>query len=119
MRPGRTAEHLEDQNGMCALCINPPRVIDHDHTNGLIRGLLCWRCTAASRPAASPPTQHHRPSANAHGATTRFAEPQHSSPGVGQPLTKGRREALSLERRSTLQAGQDMDNARLRRRLIW
>lgn len=37
------------QNGLCAVCIKPPAankplVIDHDHTSGAVRGLLCYKC---------------------------------------------------------------------------
>lgn len=34
----------EKQNGKCALCNNPPYAVDHCHTTGRIRGLLCDRC---------------------------------------------------------------------------
>lgn len=32
------------QEGTCAACIDPPKVIDHDHSTGLVRGLLCYSC---------------------------------------------------------------------------
>ena len=40
---------LEKQGGVCAVCKTPPKSgkslhIDHDHTTGLVRGLLCFRC---------------------------------------------------------------------------
>jgi len=45
---------LRSQNGCCAICrtTNPGRnrkewPIDHDHTTGKIRGLLCWKCNSA------------------------------------------------------------------------
>ncbi|MGW3719082.1 endonuclease domain-containing protein [Streptomyces sp. NPDC005133] len=34
------------QDGKCATCPGPPQVIDHDHTTGLVRGLLCYDCNA-------------------------------------------------------------------------
>lgn len=50
-----TPEEYDDilayQRGACYICERPPGktrlAVDHDHTSGLIRGLLCWRCNAA------------------------------------------------------------------------
>jgi hypothetical protein len=50
---GLTAEAyaalLDSQGGKCAICALPPREgktlhVDHDHTSGAVRGLLCARC---------------------------------------------------------------------------
>ncbi len=43
---------LEDQQGTCAVCKTPPPadralVVDHDHTTGAVRALLCDRCNRA------------------------------------------------------------------------
>lgn len=50
---------LEEQGGVCAICLRPPsretgagtRVlrlgVDHDHRTGRIRGLLCTSCNGA------------------------------------------------------------------------
>lgn len=39
---------LQSQNGVCAICFNPPTYrrldVDHDHITGAIRGLLCSWC---------------------------------------------------------------------------
>ncbi len=41
---------LKEQGGMCALCGSPPTAkkyrlsIDHDHSTGIVRGLLCNKC---------------------------------------------------------------------------
>lgn len=42
---------LEDQNGVCAICSNPPNgkrlCVDHNHDTDEIRGLLCDKCNQA------------------------------------------------------------------------
>ena len=44
---------LDQQSGLCALCGRPPRKrekrlrVDHDHTTGKVRGLLCNACNSA------------------------------------------------------------------------
>lgn len=39
---------VDYQNGLCAICGNPPKKVrlnvDHDHKTGLIRGALCFMC---------------------------------------------------------------------------
>lgn len=42
---------VEEQLGRCAICFKPPPrgkrlVVDHCHTTGKVRGLLCGRCNA-------------------------------------------------------------------------
>lgn len=37
-------QKLEKQKGKCALCLNDPKVVDHDHATDKIRGLLCYSC---------------------------------------------------------------------------
>jgi hypothetical protein len=51
---GMTAAEYEQmfnaQNGVCAICGEPPRKIrlhvDHDHKTGKVRGLLCFFCNS-------------------------------------------------------------------------
>lgn len=47
---------IDKQNGLCAICGNPPKGgsptnqrlhVDHDHTTGKVRGLLCKNCNTA------------------------------------------------------------------------
>jgi hypothetical protein len=39
---------LAKHNGVCAICGNPPNgrrlAVDHNHTTGEVRGLLCYKC---------------------------------------------------------------------------
>lgn len=37
---------LEDQDGTCAICTKPAVVVDHDHSTGLVRGILCPQCNS-------------------------------------------------------------------------
>ncbi len=44
---------LAHQGWVCFICQRPPKPggkrlsVDHDHTTGLTRGLLCWGCNSA------------------------------------------------------------------------
>lgn len=43
---------LEEQGGVCAACQEPPLPnrrlsVDHDHSTGAVRGLLCHHCNSA------------------------------------------------------------------------
>jgi hypothetical protein len=44
-------QRFEQQNGVCAICGNPPKSrrlsFDHNHRTHRIRGLLCFRCNRA------------------------------------------------------------------------
>lgn len=52
LTPGEYREMLLDQDGGCAICGDPPGTgyntrrlhVDHDHTTGRVRALLCSRC---------------------------------------------------------------------------
>jgi hypothetical protein len=35
---------LAEQGGKCLLCDKPADVVDHCHTTGAVRGLLCGSC---------------------------------------------------------------------------
>lgn len=35
---------LESQGGLCPICGSPAQVVDHCHTTGRVRGLLCQKC---------------------------------------------------------------------------
>jgi len=41
---------LNEQKSVCAICKRKPKQrlsIDHNHKNGKVRGLLCYKCNAA------------------------------------------------------------------------
>lgn len=42
---------LKSQGGVCFVCQRPPRgnrlAVDHRHSDGLVRGVLCWSCNSA------------------------------------------------------------------------
>ncbi len=46
--PEDWARMWEEQRGLCALCLDPMDIdkanVDHDHSTGEVRGLLCPRC---------------------------------------------------------------------------
>lgn len=42
------------QNGRCALCINTPTVVDHDHKTMVVRGLLCGFCNQVLNRVETP-----------------------------------------------------------------
>ena len=45
------AHRISEQGGGCAICGGKPKTrrlhVDHDHTTGQVRGLLCYRCNRA------------------------------------------------------------------------
>lgn len=55
LTPEKYDSILSDQGGVCAVCRNPPTskdrwgvlVVDHDHSTGAVRGLLCHSCNRA------------------------------------------------------------------------
>lgn len=57
-------QRLNQQGGVCAICKRPPSAsrhgtlaVDHDHNNGIVRGLLCHRCnTGLGHFDDNPPT---------------------------------------------------------------
>jgi hypothetical protein len=49
LTPEQLIELHKQQNNLCKICGNPPKIgrnldVDHDHTTGKIRGLLCNNC---------------------------------------------------------------------------
>lgn len=38
---------IEAQGGQCATCNGKPEHVDHDHTTGKVRGVLCFNCNQA------------------------------------------------------------------------
>lgn len=55
---------LADQGGLCAICRQPERTarnqvlaVDHDHSTGEVRGLLCSHCNRAVGLLADDPAR--------------------------------------------------------------
>ena len=44
LSPKEFLEMLDKQGGHCALCDGPAVCVDHNHTTGKVRGLLCVPC---------------------------------------------------------------------------
>jgi hypothetical protein len=79
LRPADYEALLEVQGGVCAMCGKAPRagarlVVDHCHTEGFVRALLCTGCNVA----VGVYENHHR-AASAYLATY----------GAGNPLLRG------------------------------
>src|SRR5579872_1505679 len=57
---------VEKQNGLCAICGNPPQgrrkrlVVDHDHVTGKVRELLCDSCNTALHRVETVPDWEHK-----------------------------------------------------------
>ncbi|WP_435191355.1 endonuclease domain-containing protein [Streptomyces sp. bgisy126] len=64
------------QDGHCATCPGPPQVIDHNHTTGLLRGLLCYDCNTAEALCARGLALHQ------HSGRCRFQAYWDSPPGA-------------------------------------
>jgi hypothetical protein len=72
LRPTQVIAMLDEQAGRCAICGRDISdfsfVVDHDHTTGAVRGLLCRRCNTVVGFVESPPEvwQPHRDYVEAH-----------------------------------------------------
>jgi len=48
MEPGQFVQMVREQDGSCAVCRKKPAThVDHDHTTGNVRGILCNHCNMA------------------------------------------------------------------------
>lgn len=82
---------LEAQGGGCFICSRPPREdislhVDHDHSTGAIRGILCFRCNNALADFQEDPAV----------LTKAVAYLVSHTPGVQEEIQLARRRALSL-----------------------
>ncbi len=81
---------LDAQNGGCAICTRAPEEtslhVDHDHSTGRIRALLCFQCNNALADFREDPDLLRN-------AVTYLIT---HTPGVGEEIELARRRALSL-----------------------
>jgi len=57
LSPEERATLIESQGGTCAICDGPPQHIDHDHTTGKVRGVLCGPCNMGLGQFQDDPTR--------------------------------------------------------------
>lgn len=61
MTPEEVRELATSQGGVCRICQAAPAVhIDHDHGDGAVRGMLCFRCNAGIGQFADDPARLRR-----------------------------------------------------------
>ncbi len=69
-----------DPGGVCAVCTSGPAAhVDHDHSTGSVRGLLCFRCNAALGQLGDDPAVIRRAAAYIE-RMSRLAEVRESAP---------------------------------------
>jgi hypothetical protein len=74
------ADLLAGQGGMCIICLRAPAVhVDHDHTTGEIRGMLCFPCNAGLGQLGDSPQTLRRAADYVEGRRIAMSRPH---PGV-------------------------------------
>ena len=84
-RPALRAELTAAQGGLCALCLTGGLVLvlDHEHSTGLARGMLCRPCNTRegiTEPGADPVTDAYRSDPPAAGSGWGWTYPQPGRP---------------------------------------
>lgn len=87
---GEYERMFEAQGGVCAACQHPetarnqygpiPLAVDHNHSTGQVRGLLCMRCNAAAGQLQDDPERAERLAAYLRRTGSASVKPQVAGP---------------------------------------
>lgn len=73
-------EMIASQMGLCVICLNAPAVhVDHCHSTGRVRGVLCFNCNSAIGKLGDDPDAARRVAAYLEGSSWK---PTLVAPGV-------------------------------------